>query len=88
MKKKSVVELGHNGCLKIYVDPKEITSTHAFKSLSPEWLGIFGWNFVWNISRTLMLIDIKMKKNITELGHSDRLKMYINPSKMYIDPGI
>ena len=22
MKKKSVAELGHNGCLKIYVDPK------------------------------------------------------------------
>ena len=29
---------------------------------SPEWLGIFGWNFVWSISRTLMSIDIKMKK--------------------------
>ena len=46
----------------------------AFKSISPKWLGIFGWNFVWNISRTLMLIGIKMKKKkqkITELGHSD-----------------
>ena len=29
---------------------------------SPERFGIFGWNFVWSISRTLMLIDIKMKK--------------------------
>ena len=40
--KKSVAELGHNGCLKIYVDPKKFTSTHAFKSHSPKWLGIFG----------------------------------------------
>ena len=34
MKKKSVAELGHNGRLKSYVDPKKFTSTHAFKSLS------------------------------------------------------
>ena len=40
--KKSVAELGHNGRLKIYVDPEKITSTHAFKALSPKWLGIFG----------------------------------------------
>ena len=31
-------------------------------SFSPERLSIFDWNFVWSISRTLMLIDIKMKK--------------------------
>ena len=42
MKKKSVVELGHNDRLKIYVDPKKITSTMAFMSISPKWLGIFG----------------------------------------------
>ena len=41
MKKKSLVELGHNGRLKSYVDPKEITLTHLFKSLSPKWLGLF-----------------------------------------------
>ena len=38
-----------------------------------------------------MLIDIKMKiKNIyiTELGHSDRLKIYFNPRKIHVDPGI
>ena len=35
-----------------------------------------------------MLTDIKMKKNITELGYSDRLKMYDNPSKIYVDHGI
>ena len=29
---------------------------------SPERQGIFGWNFIWSISRTLMFIDIKMKK--------------------------
>ena len=34
-----------------------------------------------------MLIDIK-KKSIAELGHSDRLKVYINPSKIYVNPGI
>ena len=33
--KKSVAELGHNGRLKIYVDPKKIKSTYAFKSLFP-----------------------------------------------------
>ena len=28
-----------------------------------------------------MFSDIKMKKNIvTELGHSDRLKIYVNPN--------
>ena len=32
-------------------------------------------NFVWSISRTLMLNDIKMKKkSVAELGHNDRLK--------------
>ena len=40
--KKSVAELGHNGRLKVYVNPKKITSTHAFKSISPKRLGIFG----------------------------------------------
>ena len=39
-----------------------------------------------------MLIDIKMKKKkkkiITELGHSEGLKIYINPSKIYVNPGI
>ena len=31
--KKSVAELGHNGRLKIYVDPKKFTSIWAFKSI-------------------------------------------------------
>ena len=35
-----------------------------------------------------MLIDIKMKMIGTELGHSDHLKIYINPSKIYINRGI
>ena len=35
-----------------------------------------------------MLIGIKIKKNIKELGHSDRLKIYVNPSKSYVNPGI
>ena len=35
-----------------------------------------------------MLIDIKMKKKITELDHIDRLKIYINPSKIHVNPGI
>ena len=39
---KSVAELGHNGCLKIYVEHKKFTSTHAFKSIFPKWLGMFG----------------------------------------------
>ena len=34
MKKKSIAEFGHNGRLKIYVDPKKFTSTLVFKSLS------------------------------------------------------
>ena len=35
-----------------------------------------------------MLIGIKIKKNITELGHSDRLKIYANPGKIYVNLGI
>ena len=35
-----------------------------------------------------MLIDTKMKKNIVELGHNDRLKIYVDPKKVYIDTGI
>ena len=42
MKKKNVSELGHNGRFNFYVDPKKIMSTHAFKSISPKRLGIFG----------------------------------------------
>ena len=42
MIKKSVAELRHNGRFKIYVDPEKLTSTQAFKSISPKWLGIFG----------------------------------------------
>ena len=40
--KKCLAELGHNGHLKIYVDPKKFTSIHVFKFISPKWLGIFG----------------------------------------------
>ena len=28
------------------------------------------------------------KKYITELGHSGRLKIYVNLSKIYVSPGI
>ena len=35
-----------------------------------------------------MLIGIKMKKMLTELGHSDNLKTHVNPSKIYVNPGI
>ena len=35
-----------------------------------------------------MLIGIKMKKNVTELGHSEHLKIYVNPSKTHVNPGI
>ena len=36
-----------------------------------------------------MLIGIKMKKKmLTELGPSDRLNIYVNPSKIYVNPGI
>ena len=28
-----------------------------------------------------MLIDIKIKKSVAELGHNDRLKIYIDPQK-------
>ena len=36
--KISVAELRHNGRLNFYVDPKKITSTNAFKFMSPNWL--------------------------------------------------
>ena len=38
-----------------------------------------------------MLIGIKMKKWKKfpgELGHSDCLKIHVNPSKIYFNPGI
>ena len=35
-----------------------------------------------------MLVDIKMKKSVAELGHSDHLKNHVNPSKIYINSGI
>ena len=35
-----------------------------------------------------MLIGIKIKKILTELGHSDRLKIHVNPSKIYVNSGI
>ena len=35
-----------------------------------------------------MLIGIKIKQIISEVGHSDRSEIYINPSKIYIKPGI
>ena len=35
-----------------------------------------------------MKSDIKMKKICSELDHNDRLKIYVDPSKIYIDPGI
>ena len=36
-----------------------------------------------------MLIGIKMKKKtVAELGHSEGLKIYVNPSKIYVNPAI
>ena len=35
-----------------------------------------------------MLIDIKMKKSVARLGHNDRLKIYVAPKIIYVDPGI
>ena len=35
-----------------------------------------------------MLIDIKMKKSLAELGHNGRLKIYVDPKNIYVDPGI
>ena len=35
-----------------------------------------------------MLIDIKMKKIYSVLGHNDRSKIYVDPKKIYVDLGI
>ena len=35
-----------------------------------------------------MLIGIKIIKSVGELGHYGRLKIYVNPKKIYVDPGI
>ena len=29
-----------------------------------------------------MLTDIKMKKSVPELGHNDRLRIYVDPKKL------
>ena len=34
-----------------------------------------------------MLSDIRMKKkSVAELSHKDRLKIYVDSSKIYVDP--
>ena len=33
-----------------------------------------------------MLSDIKMNISVAELGHNGRLKIYVDPSKSYVDP--
>ena len=35
-----------------------------------------------------MLIDTKMKKSVAELGYNGRLKIYVNRSRIYVNPGI
>ena len=35
-----------------------------------------------------MLIGIKMEKSVGELGHNGRLNIYVDPKKIYVDPGI
>ena len=35
-----------------------------------------------------MLFDIKMKKSVMELDHNGPLKIYVDPKKIYTDPGI
>ena len=39
----------------------------------------------WSISRTLMLIDIKMKKSVAELGHNDLLKIMSTLKKIDVN---
>ena len=35
-----------------------------------------------------MISDIKIKKKtVAELSDNDRLKIYVDPSKIYVDPG-
>ena len=35
-----------------------------------------------------MLIGIKIKKkSVAELGHNGRLKIYVDPKIIYVDPG-
>ena len=35
-----------------------------------------------------MLIDIKIKKSVAELGHNGRLKIYVDLKIIYVDPCI
>ena len=41
-----------------------------------------------NISRTLVLIYIKIKKTVALLGHNVSLKIYVDPQKNYVEPGM
>ena len=34
-----------------------------------------------------MFNNIKMEIFVAELGHSGRLKIYVDPIKIYVDPG-
>ena len=53
-------------------------------SFSPERLGI--WAEI--LYEVWLLIDIKMKKSVSELGYNGRLKIYVDPKKIYVNPGI
>ena len=35
-----------------------------------------------------MLSDSKMKKSLGEFSQSEGLKIYVHPSKIYVNPGI
>ena len=35
-----------------------------------------------------MLIDIKRKNSVAELGHNGHLKIYVDPKKIYVNPCI
>ena len=57
-------------------------------SISPERLDKFGWNFDEVLVRPWCWLISKWKKSVAELGHNGRLKIYIDPKNIYVDPGI
>ena len=78
------MDFGHNDHFKIYVNHKNLRQPWDLSPFLQN--GLVYLAEIWSISGTLVLTDMKMKKICNRI--SDRLKIYINPSKIYVHPGV
>ena len=70
-RKRKIGSVGHHGRFKIYADPtKDVRRPWHLSPFLKNDLVYLAEILVWSIRRTLVLIDIKIKKK-SELGNSD-----------------